>query len=576
MFFTKFEIIDLRNQKARTFDFIEGVNIITSSINKGGKSSVLKSLYYALGVTQKNFKPEWNYKDMLFVVYYSHEDKEGIIARKGEKFFFVGENEGQLILKDNIQYSRWFLDLVKLHIKAPFKGNESEMRSIYAEALWAIFYIDQDVSLSGSLYTKTINNFVYATGVYPKKIMEYCLGLKSILNLEKTESLLNEKKKYSLLESKLGLLGDLQPDFIKNTVSLPKFNEKDIKKNIESYLQVADKLTKKISIFQSNIYSNRVKLDSLKIERNELKSIIKQSDELYKKYSRGLCKTCKSPVYEEYAEDRISLDSNVIAIKEMIASLDRDILQIKNEIKRDKELEIISKEEYEEVTTLLEKQKGQLTLGEYLELSVNAKLNEKYFSVVSNIQNDMEQSDTLISKLIGEIKSEESKEGKRKTAVSGKYSSYLNELSKKYSISLAENDKKFLNFSAIKNSGVTHIELQVLYYMVYSQLLLDYGVIELPFGIDTVIKDDFTDESIKNLYMMIKDVLFSSGRQVFFVALKHRLQLLEDLSDCNVIVVDKDRTGEPGVKEWVLSSDEYNAPHIQNIIKKVEASLYKE
>ena len=225
---------------------------------------------------------------------------------------------------------------------------------------------------------------------------------------------------------------------------------------------------------------------------------------------------------------------------------------------------------------MLENQKGQLTLGEYLELSVNTKLNEKYFSVVSNIQNDMEQSDALISTLMGEIKSEESKEGKRKNEVLRSYSGYLNDLSKKYSISLAENDKKFLSFSAIKNSGVTHIELQVLYYMVYSQLLLDYGVIELPFGIDTVIKDDFTDESIKNLYMMIRDVLFSSGRQVFFVALEHRLPLLEDLSDCNVIVVDKERTGEPGETEWVLSSDEYNTPHIQNIIKEIETSLYRD
>lgn len=576
MFFTKFVIIDLKNHKARSFDFVEGVNIFTSSINKGGKSSVLKSLYYALGVSQKNFKPEWNHKDMLFVVYYSHEGKNGIIARKGEKFFFVGESEDQLILKDNEEYSRWFLDLIKLHIKAPFKRKEHEIRTIYAEALWAIFYIDQDVSLSGGLYEKTINRQMYAQGVYPKEIIEYCLGLKSILNLEKTELLLTEKNKHSLLGVKLGVLDELQSNFINNTPPLAEFNEENIKKNIELYLQAAARLTKKINEYQSAIYSHKVKLDSLKIERHELILIMKQSDKLYEEYSKGLCKTCKNPVKDDHAEDRISLDSNVMAIKEMIVSLDRAILDVQNKIEQDKKLEIISTEEYQEIMILLESDKGHLSLGRYLELRANTKLNEKYFSVVSDIQNKIDLSDAIITKLEGDIKTEKAKGKQRRSEVSEHYLKYLHELSKKYSISLTANEKKFLSFSSISSSGVTHIELQVLYYMVYSQLLLDHGVIELPFGIDTVIKDDFTDESIKNLYMMIEDVLFSSKRQVFFVVLEQRMPLFEDISNYNIIKVDKDRTGKSGETEWVLSLNEYKSSQIEEVIEGVEIALHRD
>lgn len=569
MFFTKFLIIDLKKQKSSTFNFNKKVNIITASINKGGKSSLLKSLYFTLGIEQKNFKPEWNYKDMLFVIYYQHNGNKGIIARKDSNFY-IGENEETLEVKSNREYSKWFLDLMQMNIKVPFKNDETR-QSIYASTLWAIFYIDQDTSWSDGIYKKTINRYMYGSDIFPKEILEYLLGIKNILDIEKKELLSDESQKYNANKNKISMLSELQSQFITNTVSSIDFNEEQIKLDIEEYLQVANTLNAKISSFQSSLYSEQVKLDTLKIEKRELQDIIKQSNILYTEYSNTICKSCKNPLDNNYIKDRITLDTNVIAIKEMILELDRSINKIEINIEEHKKHKLITQDEYRNITCLLKANQEKLSLKEYLEANANTQLNKKYFAILNNLTELNFQSNQLIQKLELEIKASEKKLTERSKIIKDKYNLLLNTLSNQHSISLEANHKKFLEFSEMKNSGSTYIELYILYYMVYTKLLLSYSTVDLPFGLDTIVKDDLTEESIQNLYQLIESTLFKSTQQVFFVALENRIPYFKNQKDLTIVKVDNEY--HISKTEWVLSSQFYNTSETQNIIRCIEKAL---
>ena len=53
-------ILDYSEKKGTRFDFSNGTNLIVSNGNKKGKSSLLKSIYYALGFDIKHFPSGWN------------------------------------------------------------------------------------------------------------------------------------------------------------------------------------------------------------------------------------------------------------------------------------------------------------------------------------------------------------------------------------------------------------------------------------------------------------------------------------------------------------------------------------
>ncbi|OYQ79130.1 hypothetical protein B9T11_07795 [Wohlfahrtiimonas chitiniclastica] len=569
MFFTKFVIIDLKKQKANSFSFTNGVNIITATINKGGKSSVLKSLYYTLGIDQKNFKPEWNYRDMIFLLHYQHDQGKGVIARKDSNFY-IGRDVSSLEVKNNKEYSTWFLELMNMKIKVPFK-NSKERQSIYASTLWALFYVDQDTSWSDGIYKKTINRYMYGKDIFPKEILEYLLGLKSILNLDKKEQLESEKKRYASNNVRISTLSELQSAFITNHVSSIDYNEEIIKKNITSYLKLAAQLNSKIADFQSHLYANQVKLDSLNLEKRELIDIVKQSNILYKEYGSGMCKSCKTLLSDKHINDRIALDSNVIAIKEMIIGLERSIDELEKKIENYKIQQIFTQKEYAKITVLLKENKEKLSIHSYIQENANIQLNEKYFNILENLKNISKKSELVMERLGQEIKTNEGKVAEHSAKVKSDFSSYLSTFSQQYSISLVANDKRFLEFSEMKNSGSSFIELYVLYYMVYAKLLISHSIINLPFGFDTVVKDDLTDESIKNIYRLIESVLFTSNRQIFFVALENRIPYFKDQDILNIIKVDQNREEE--TDEWILSAAIYNKKNIQEIIKGIDIAL---
>ena len=131
MYFESILIADIYKHTARFQKFEKGINIITSTDNHVGKSSLVKSLYYTLGA-ETEFDTVWD-----------------IIVRF-QKNYIVFEEEKLILLTNNV--SR---DLAKLYEKifsfSIYLPNKTTKKTELASPVFSFmpYYIDQDRGWNG-------------------------------------------------------------------------------------------------------------------------------------------------------------------------------------------------------------------------------------------------------------------------------------------------------------------------------------------------------------------------------------------------------------------------------------------
>ena len=98
IYFKNVLIADVEKKTAKYQEFHPGTNVITSDQNHVGKSSLVKSLYYAMGA-EVEFDEIWGKTTKLTIVEFCLKDKTYKIARMHKTFALFCENE--LILLTN-------------------------------------------------------------------------------------------------------------------------------------------------------------------------------------------------------------------------------------------------------------------------------------------------------------------------------------------------------------------------------------------------------------------------------------------------------------------------------------------
>ena len=75
LFFNSILIADISKKTAKLQVFSKGFNVITSSDNHVGKSSLIKSLYYALGA-EIEFDSTWDKNSKIYIVNFEVDKKK--------------------------------------------------------------------------------------------------------------------------------------------------------------------------------------------------------------------------------------------------------------------------------------------------------------------------------------------------------------------------------------------------------------------------------------------------------------------------------------------------------------------
>lgn len=148
MYFESILIADIYKHTARFQKFEKGINIITSTDNHVGKSSLVKSLYYALGA-EVEYDTVWDVTTKLFVVNFIVCGKKYIVGRF-QKNFIVFEESKLRLLTNSV--SR---DLAEAYEKifsfSIYLPNKKTKKTELAPPVFSFvpYYIDQDRGWNG-------------------------------------------------------------------------------------------------------------------------------------------------------------------------------------------------------------------------------------------------------------------------------------------------------------------------------------------------------------------------------------------------------------------------------------------
>ncbi len=530
MFLERISIFDNTNKKANSFEFSRGTNLICSKKNTSGKSCLLKSIYYALGLDLQKFPSGWNYKDMIFKIDYEHNGKKGYILRFGDNFL-VDDNLGYLSKKD---YSTWLSNLLNIKIKLPLRQKE-EMQDVYISAPLSLFYIDQDTSWSGSLYKNTVNLQMYKSGSVPLKVFEYILRVSNddIIELEEKKTLLNGKK--NKLDNQSNVLGELNDNFSLDTLQTT-FDESMVKDEINKYLQIANDLGGKIKKYKTDIYSKHIKLDALLLDMQELDQILNYLNKSYDSIKHK-CTQCNSQLTTEQSIQRMKLDGNKVSVQGYKIDLDKKIKKLQEEIKEEENKKLNLEGEYKKLLFIAETKQGELTLGQYIEEKAKENTKNIYLDIRGKILIEVSDIEDNIKKINKELRELKKTIKDKRDEIKDYFDKFLTGL--KISFPKVSLDYDFLEFKEINHSGSIQNEVFLCLYMAYSKILLKYSNVELPFVMDSFIKDELDDMNIEESYKLIENTLLSSDRQTFFAMLEDKSEYIK--GSYNKILLDGDK-----------------------------------
>ncbi|MDU1937224.1 MAG: hypothetical protein E6712_13770 [Clostridium sp.] len=364
----KLIIISQKNEAARVINFNEELNIITSdnphgkTINRTGKSVVMKSIYHAMGAKLKKYTTNWKTLQISTIISFLYDNEEYELYRNADSF----------ILKDssNIRFfatiselKQFYIELFDFHIKMPIKSSDDNAVYAYPGAIFMPFYIDQDKGWTGS-WDSFSDVF---SGKWKTEVLLYHMGIRT-------------KEYYNLLDEKI----ELETEQRDNKRQLKTY-EDVIKNHTEKYKDYLD-INIDIEDFTDDILSLTNELNLQLKKKNKIKEELitcfnemKDLEELY---------LSAEVVYRElledadYAENELT-DENIIC--PICGTTHKNSVENKFHIYSEiEECEQAIQEYFEEKAKIeikIEKQSQELEeLNDYIK-NINEILNRKRESI---------------------------------------------------------------------------------------------------------------------------------------------------------------------------------------------------
>ena len=219
MYFDNILIADIVEKTAHFHKFEKGFNVVTSQDNHVGKSSLLKSLYFAMGA-EVDFDNVWNKNTKLYVVEFYIDEIKFSVARWQKAFALFRETE--LILTTKSVSRDLARKFEKIFSFAVYMANKKTNRIELAPPAFTFmpYYIDQDRGWSG-LYESFSNidqykksdrtkSLYYHLGIYTRSTVE--LMAKRDTLKDKIEHLKAEEEKSRItIESLYAEIQNLLP-----------------------------------------------------------------------------------------------------------------------------------------------------------------------------------------------------------------------------------------------------------------------------------------------------------------------------------------------------------------------------
>lgn len=526
-------IVDLKNKEANQFDFKDQANLIISKNNIQGKSSLLKSIYFTLGLDIKTFPKGWNTDDMMFRISVKNDNKKHKIIRFRDSY--------KVDDSDFMQGYAYSLKLQEiLGINMLLKNWRTKELSLgYSSALILPYYIDQDNSWQGIPY-KSVTNGVNHYDAVPTSIFEYIFGLsdEDIQELELQKKLENNKK--TELTNQIDVLGEYKKEEQEKLTKVSNINPIDtesVESQIQYFLDLLNRYNKNIQSYKTHLIKRKTELNNIEQDLEELKNLLKITRKDYKDINT-ICTHCNSELTVEQSLTRLNLNHNILEIQEAILLYEKDRDKAIKKIDEYRKKKNDVDDEVKLIKTEISNSKALLEIHEYIDASAKEK-------TISNLEQNIHKKilgrdsiDQVINGINAKIRSLKKDKKELSTNLKNDYNTLIAEISKELSnVTIDELD--FLKFKNISGSGMNSNKLFLSYYLIYFNLLDKHGRYSFPFGMDSFIKNEASSDNEVEMFEMFEKYLLELDHQSFFSILNENLKYLKSDNDYHLIKLDK-------------------------------------
>lgn len=340
LIFKELYLFSPAEKKAKHIEFVDGVNIITSSQEDGtdrGKSVAMRSLYHAMGAEaryDKNWKPD----DKVYVLKISIENVDYYIYRSASLYkFFNAQKELLFTTVNSKELAQNLKKYTNFAVQLPNRSDKMEITPPVFNYL--PFFLDQDY-YNGNEYS-SFNKLGQYTN-YRENVLFYHLGAydENYFDLihEKESTKQHKDEKESELEIIEAMLSELDKKLKgrEYAVSLD-YLEKDIsmyQREYEGVVDQLDKTKKKLIELRNGLYDTEQML-------REIENVTNESNKKIKKIKMHVCPECGSKIEDtlSYRSKQYNLIEDAISIKnDLQTSLIEDQKSIEKEEAKYKEL----------------------------------------------------------------------------------------------------------------------------------------------------------------------------------------------------------------------------------------------
>lgn len=514
-------IIDKDKGESGEYSFSPGANLLVSRTNTQGKSSLLKTIYYGMGLKINQFPLNWDPTKMIIKLnlYNEHTKEKLYVIRVGE-LFYVSDNTASLTLKE---YTKWLSDKLGIDMKLTL-GKVNMTKSVsYPSALITPFYVDQDESWSKKMFSTSSELQMYRD--VPKSIFDYVLKITDDDELkakEEIKRLLSQKNK---LESKRSSINEVFIDYIESSseqgthdVSAIEDPLENNKKDIDLFIGLMDSASKRYAKDKAERIRLQRDLDQLKMSYEEYKSILKMLGTDYE-FIKTICKHCNSELTEEQIRTRMEISTDIFEINHLISATKHGIEAAEGKLLKAIAQEEQSSDEYERLSKELNANIEVNSIAEFIEEASKKKSQKEFATMIKELE-------LQIGKLDGNIKdkTKEKREAVKKSKdlideIEHSYQQYVNDLTFIMKGSNVSNIE-FENFRAPQSSGVNVNQMYLGVYLTYMRLISEYGRYKLPFCIDSFIKNETAEEKLYDMFEALEKYLLAIKGQSIFSAIE--------------------------------------------------------
>lgn len=533
MIIESFSILDFKTKEARTFDFQNGTNLIISNGNTEGKSSLLKSLYYTLGFDVRQFPSGWSKDDMYFQIRINIENQKLNITRQKD-VFRVSDSDEIMNVKE---YSEWLSEKLNIHMELP-NVYTKKLHSAYSSALILPFYIDKDDSWEGILYRRVTDILNQYSGV-PQNVFEsiFSLSHEEVTQLKNNIAIDNSKK--NSVESTITSFFEIVEEYKKENeevVEITKIDKKVLKTDIDKYLRMLNDFNTQVTSYKMKLLNKQALLDLQQQELIELEKLLDMNKTRYSTI-KSECNYCHSKLTKEKSLTRLDLSNNFYEISILKDTVEKEISKLSLEIDK---LKLDKESVDEEIDTLnerIQKSEELLTIDEYVKAAARTEAINEMENLIEKqiiLKVSLEQNLVKLRKRLTELNQEKKD---LRTTIENRYNELVINMKTIFSKTNL-NELDFLKFKKIDGSGIDKNKKYLAYYLIYFNLLREYGTYTIPFCMDSFIKNEISGDNAVEMFGAIEKYFFDSDNQSFFSIVSENLKHFKNTDEFNQIEVN--------------------------------------